>query len=170
MTDHEDSSSNDEGGAETGVVDNAATTGARKDDVIPTLLLDVVERLTKIAVMCESPNTADPSSVKNLVKNMYKFEKALRKLQKVSQQEHDGTDTIFKGALRAVDNYVNPYDWAMTNVVNKYRTAGMKLDTALDAVDMLHKKLVERLQNNPAQNDAKDVASETAGDVVNEAA
>ncbi|GBE59787.1 mediator complex subunit MED10, putative [Babesia ovata] len=170
MKDHEDSSSNDEGNAEGVVVENTRTPEFDRDEVIPKLLLDVVERLTKIAVMCESPSTADHSSVKNLVKNMYKFEKALRKLQKVTQQEHDGTDTIFKGALRAVDNYINPYDWAMTNVVGKYRTEGKKLDSALDTVDTLHKKLLERLQNTKAPGAAKEVASETTGEAVNEAA
>ncbi|ORM39763.1 uncharacterized protein BXIN_0150 [Babesia sp. Xinjiang] len=127
MKDPEDSSSNDEA---------PAAYGRESDNEISALLLDVVERLTKIAVICESPCTADSSSVKSLMKHIYKFEKALKKLQNIAKQDRDRSYPVFKGALSAVDNYLNPYDWAKINIVNKYRDSGRTLDAALDAVDV----------------------------------
>ncbi|GFE53653.1 mediator complex subunit MED10, putative [Babesia ovis] len=139
MKDTEDSSSNDE---------SAAVATSETDSELSALLLDVVERLTKIAVLCESPSTADSASVKSLVKHTYKFERALRKLQNIVQQDHERKQTLFKGVVRAVDDYMNPYDWARKHVVDKYRQSGMKLDAALEAVDELQKQLIDRLQVN----------------------
>ncbi|GIX66267.1 mediator complex subunit MED10, putative [Babesia caballi] len=102
MKDPEESSSNDEATGEGVAEEGAAAAASTAKNEVPGLLLDVVERLTKIAVLCESPSTADAASTKSLVKHMYKFEKALRKLQGITEQGHDGTDTVFKGAVSAL--------------------------------------------------------------------
>lgn len=82
------------------------------------------------------------------MKHMHKFERDISKLHEQAQVPKDGSDNVYKGAVRAVDNYQNPYDWAYKAIVQKYDESGKKLDHSLDAVDVLQKELIERLQVN----------------------
>ncbi|KAK1442149.1 hypothetical protein BgAZ_401790 [Babesia gibsoni] len=154
MKDNEDSSSNDEAPAEE--ASSAPDKNARKE--LASLLLEVVERLTKISVICESRAAVESSTLKSLMKHIHKFEKNIRKLQALSQTPPGDGDHVFKGAVRAVDNYMNPYDWAYSSILKKYEETGNKLDHALDSVDLLQRELIERLQVNKLLESANKTA------------
>ncbi|BAM38813.1 conserved hypothetical protein [Theileria orientalis strain Shintoku] len=128
-------------------------------ELISSLLLSVVEYLTKICVICEGDDVADAQSVKNLMKYMYcalkilpfryKFEKTLKKLQKIIEYSNNQSydlGIVIKGLVKAVDEYANPYEWLYDNVVDKYLKSGEKLDESLSIIDTLQTNLLERLQ------------------------
>ncbi|UKJ87807.1 hypothetical protein MACJ_000247 [Theileria orientalis] len=118
-------------------------------ELISSLLLSVVEYLTKICVICEGDDVADPQSVKNLMKYIYKFEKSLKKLQKIIEYSNNQSydlGIVIKGLVKAVDEYANPYEWLYDNVVDKYLRSGEKLDDTLSIIDTLQSSIIERLQ------------------------
>ncbi|KAK1934926.1 hypothetical protein X943_003290 [Babesia divergens] len=144
MKDQEDSSSNDDAVVNECSIDS--TKNLQND--MQEMIINVVERLTKISVLCESHTTKDSNCVKSLMKHMHKFERDIHKLHEQAQVPKDGSDNVYKGAVRAVDNYQNPYDWAYKAIIQKHNDSGRKLDHSLESVDALQKALIDRLQIN----------------------
>ncbi|UKK00217.2 hypothetical protein MACK_000287 [Theileria orientalis] len=149
MNSDDDSSSNEGARPEEESKTKVNLTQENVKELISSLLLSVVEYLTKICVTCEGDDVADPQSVKNLMKYIYKFEKSLKKLQKIIEYSNNQSydlGIVIKGLVKAVDEYANPYEWLYDNVVDKYLRSGEKLDDTLSIIDTLQTNLLERLQ------------------------